>query len=132
MRLLLDTNVLIWMSDPDAFEAERLDAATRALISDRRNEVVFSVVGVWEVAIKFALRKAGFALDPQVLREGLIDSGFDELPVTGEHALAVRDLPRIHRDPFDRMLVAQAQVERLTLLTGDTTVARYPVSIRLI
>ena len=132
MRLLLDTNVLIWMSDPDAFDAGRIDAATRTLISDRSNKVVFSVVGVWEVAIKFALRKTGFALDPRELREGLLESGFDELSVTGEHALAVLNLPRIHRDPFDRMLVAQAQVERLTLLTGDATVARYPVPSRLI
>ena len=71
MRLLLDTNVLIWMSDPDAFDAGRIDTATRVLISDRSNEVVFSVVGIWEVAIKFALRRRGFALDPRELREGL-------------------------------------------------------------
>ena len=132
MRLLLDTSILIWMSDPDAFDAGRLDTATRTLLSDRRNEVAFSVVGIWEIAIKFALRRPTFGFDPQELRQGLLDAGFDELPVAGEHAVAVRDLPSIHRDPFDRMLVAQAQVEGMTLLTADAVLARYPVSVRLV
>lgn len=132
MRLLLDTNILIWLADSDAAGAKRLDAATRALISDRDNDVAFSVVGIWEVAIKFGAGKPGFALDPQELRDGLLGGGFIELPVKGQHALTLATLPAIHRDPFDRMLVAQALTEDMTLLTADAVLTRYPVSVRLI
>ncbi len=93
MRLLLDTNILIWLADPEAAGAQRLDVSTRALISDRDNHVAFSVVGIWEVAIKFALRRTGFALNPRDLLEGLREAGFEELAVTSEHALAVPSLP---------------------------------------
>lgn len=89
----------------------------------------FSVVSVWEATIKHMLGRKDFAVDPGVLRRGLLANGWRELAVTGEHARAVSDLPPLHNDPFDRILIAQAKVEGLTLLTSDKAVARYPGSV---
>lgn len=86
---------------------------------------------LWEVAIKSGRGRADFQDDPGSLRRELIDNGYGELPIRGEHAVQIATLPPIHRDPFDRMLVAQAQVDGITLLTVDAVVARYPGSIRL-
>lgn len=91
---------------------------------------MFSAASVWEVAIKSALGRDDFSVDPRVLRRALLDNGYVELAISGAHAAAVLDLPPIHRDPFDRLLVAQAQVEGIALLTADATVARYPGPIR--
>ena len=126
MRLLPDTHLLVWLADASAAMP---DAATD-LIQDANNDVLFSVASLWEVAIKFALGRPEFALDPRVLRRGLLDNGFSELVVTAEHALATVPLPPIHKDPFDRLLVAQATVEGITLLTADATILRYPGPIR--
>ena len=126
MKLLLDTHLLLWA----AAEPDRLPEAARRLIEDLENELHFSVASVWEVAIKTGLGRADFNVDPAVLRRGLRDNGYIELTIASEHAVATATLPPLHRDPFDRMLVAQAQVEGITLLTSDPVVARYPGPIR--
>ena len=126
MRLLLDTHLLLWTVD----RHERLSARARRLIGDPENEPVFSVASLWEIAIKHALRRADFRYDPRVMRRALLENHYDELPVTGEHAVAVATLPPLHRDPFDRMLVAQSIVEGITLLTSDPRLAQYPAPIR--
>jgi PIN domain nuclease of toxin-antitoxin system len=128
MRLLLDTHVLIW----GAVEPERLSRAMRALIEDLNNDLAFSAVSLWEIAIKAALRRADFQIDVGELRRSLFDNGYREIEATGAHAVALANLPLIHKDPFDRMLVAQAMVEGLTLITGDPVVARYPGPVRLV
>ena len=126
MRLLLDTHLLLWAAgDPD-----RLTRSVSSTLEDSANQVIFSVVSIWEIAIKHGRRRADLDVDPRVMRRGLLDHGYEELAVSGRHALAVVDLPPIHRDPFDRLLVAQATVEGITLLTTDATVARYPGPIR--
>ena len=126
MNFLLDTHVLLWA----AAASRRLPEDARALIEDPGNELVFSAASLWEVAIKNGLGQEEFSVDPRLLRRGLLENGYVELPVTGAHAMAVDLLPPIHKDPFDRILVAQAQIEGLTLLTADEVVTRYPGPIR--
>jgi PIN domain nuclease of toxin-antitoxin system len=128
MRLLLDTHILIW----GAVEPERLSRAARALIEERGNDLLFSAVSLWEAAIKASLRRADFQIDVGEFRRNLFDNGYSEIATTGAHAAALANLPLIHKDPFDRMLVAQATVEGLTLVTGDPVVARYPGPVRLV
>ena len=128
MKLLLDTHVLLWA----AGVPERLSIDVRALLEAKDTSPVFSAVSLWEVAIKNGLGRADFNVDPRLLRRGLLENGYVELPVTGAHAVAVDLLPPIHKDPFDRLLVVQAQIEGLTLLTADEVVARYPGPIRAI
>lgn len=126
MKLLLDTHLLLWA----ASGARKLPRPVRALIEDADNELLFSVASIWEVAIKQGLRRDDFQVDPRSLRRGLLDNGYGELAVTGEHAVTLDLLPVIHKDPFDRMLVAQSMVEGITLLTTDPIVGRYPGPIR--
>jgi PIN domain nuclease of toxin-antitoxin system len=126
MKLLLDSHLLLWA----AGAPERLSAAAKALFEDPANELLFSAATLWEVAIKQGLGRVDFHVDPRVLRRGLFDNGYAELPVTSAHAVAIDTLPPIHRDPFDRILIAQAQVEGITLVTSDATVAQYPAPIR--
>lgn len=126
MKLLLDTQVLLWA----AGAPHRLSAAARELLEDPRHEPLFSAASLWEIAIKRGLGRDDFRVDPRVLRRGLTDNGYRELPVTGDHALTVEALPPLHRDPFDRLLVAQATCEGITLVTADAVVARYPGPIR--
>lgn len=126
MKLLLDTHLLLWA----AVHPERLSAQARALIEAPDNELVFSVASLWEIAIKRGLGRSDFQLEPRVLRRGLIDNGYIELPITGEHALVIDELAPLHKDPFDRMLIAQACCEGITLLTADAAVAQYPGPIR--
>jgi PIN domain nuclease of toxin-antitoxin system len=126
MKLLLDTHILLWAAiDPD-----RLPKAAAAMLNDDRNQLFFSALSIWEVAIKSALRKKDFDTDARLLRRGLLDGGYTELPITSEHAIAVLSLPLIHKDPFDRLLIAQATVEAITLLTADAKIAKYPGPIR--
>ena len=128
MKLLLDTHVLLWAAgDPD-----RLPADARTLLEDRTTEPIFSAASLWEVAIKSGLGRSDFRVDPRLLRRGLLEHGYAELAVTGVHAVAVDLLPPLHRDPFDRILIAQAQIEGIVLLTADAAVARYPGPIRAI
>jgi PIN domain nuclease of toxin-antitoxin system len=122
MRLLLDTHLLLWAAGP----IERLSRRARELIDDPANELLFSAASLWEVAIKAARRRDDFRIDARLLRRGLLDNLYGELPVTGEHAVALADLPPLHRDPIDRILVAQSIVEGIMLLTADPLVAQYP------
>ena len=128
MRLLLDTHLLLW----GAVEPERLSRVASSLIESPDNEMVFSALSLWEIAIKTGRGRADFRLDAGMLRRSLFDNGYAELAVTGAHAAALAGLPAIHKDPFDRMLVAQAIVEGFTLLTSDPAVAKYPGPIRLV
>jgi PIN domain nuclease of toxin-antitoxin system len=128
MRLLLDTHILLW----GAIEPERLSPGARSLIENPDNEISFSALSLWEIAIKAGRGRAKFRVDAGVLRRGLFENGYAELALTGAHAAASASLPPIHKDPFDRMLVAQAMIEGLTLVTDDPTVARYPGPIRLV
>ena len=128
MKLLLDTHLLLWA----AVEPERLSRRAQMLMNDTGNELLFSAASLWEVAIKRARGRPDFQADARSLRRNLIDNGYHELPVTGEHAIAVGDLPPLHRDPFDRVLIAQSIVEGIMLLTADPVVARYPGPIRRI
>lgn len=126
MKFLLDTRLLLWA----AGEPSRLRPATRRLINDPQHELLFSAASLWDVTVKASLGRTDFVVDARVLRRGLLDNGYVELPVTGEHAVAVAGLPPLHRDPFDRLLVAQASVEGITLLTADPIVAKYPGPVR--
>jgi PIN domain nuclease of toxin-antitoxin system len=126
MKLLLDTHLLIW----SGWTPRRISSAARSLISNPDNELIFSAASLWELAIKQGLGKNDFEIDVRVLRRNLLDNDYSELPITGDHAVAIRSLPLIHKDPFDRILVAQATVEGITLLTADPIVARYPGPIQ--
>ncbi len=126
MNLLLDTHLLLWAaSDP-----ERLSARARALLLDPANQLLFSAASLWEVTIKNRLDRPDFKVDPRRLWRMLLVSGYRELPVASEHTVAVNDLPLLHKDPFDRILVAQARVEGLLLLTMDKAVAKYGEGVR--
>ena len=126
MKLLLDTHLLLWA----AFQPDRISPDTRALLEDPGNELLFSTVSLWEVAIKRGLGRADFTVDPRLLRRGLLDNDYTELTISSQHAVTIDTLPPIHKDPFDRMLVAQSMVEGITLLTTDAIVAQYPGPIR--
>jgi PIN domain nuclease of toxin-antitoxin system len=128
MKLLLDTHLLLWA----AGEPNRLSAAARKLIEDKENELLFSAASIWEVIIKRGLGREDFKVDARLLRRGLLDNGYDELPILSDHLVAIDSLPPIHKDPFDRILVAQATVEGVTFLTNDSLVAQYPGPIRTI
>jgi PIN domain nuclease of toxin-antitoxin system len=126
MKLLMDTHLLVWA----ATEPRRLPTRAHALIDDRANDLFFSSVSMWEIAIKSALGRSDFTVDVRVLRRGLLDTGYNELSMTSEHAMYVPSLPSLHKDPFDRLLVAQATVEGIILLTSDVLVAQYPGPIQ--
>jgi PIN domain nuclease of toxin-antitoxin system len=126
MKLLVDTHLLLWA----AGQPELLPVAAHDLLADPQNELFFSAASLWEIAIKRGLGREDFKVDPRVLRRGLLDNGYCELPIGSEHAVAVDGLPPIHKDPFDRILVAQATVEGIVLVTADPVVAQYPGPIR--
>lgn len=128
MKLLLDTHLLLWAA---AFP-DRLPAQARDLIADPGNDLLFSAASLWEIAIKSGLGREDFKVDARLLRRGLIDNGYSELPIASEHAVAIDGLPPIHKDPFDRLLVAQSMVEGITLLTTDDIVSQYPGPVRKI
>jgi PIN domain nuclease of toxin-antitoxin system len=126
VRLLLDTQLLVWI----AMFPERLSETARSLLDDPRNEFVFSAASIWEAAIKNALGRDDFRVDPRILHRGLLDNGYTELPITSQHALTIDALAPIHKDPFDRLLLAQAISEGIILLTTDGMLARYPGPVR--
>jgi PIN domain nuclease of toxin-antitoxin system len=119
--LLLDTHLLLWA----AGEPERLSEETRTLLRQPENDLVFSAASMWEISIKNALGRDDFRVDPRRLWRMLLTHGYGELAVSAEHTVAVGKLPPLHKDPFDRMLVAQAKTEAITLLTADARVAAY-------
>jgi PIN domain nuclease of toxin-antitoxin system len=126
LNLLVDTHLLLWA----AVQPEKLSRAARHALDDANAQLWFSAASLWEVAIKHGLGRDDFRATPRQLRRGLIDNGWRELAVSSEHAVAIEDLPPIHKDPFDRMLLAQAHVEGFVLVTSDEIVARYPGHVR--
>lgn len=126
MKLLLDTQVLLRA----AGQPERLSSSARRLLANPSNDLLFSAASLWEITIKHALGRPDFRVQARVLRRGLLDNGYVEVPVTGEHAVNVASLPPIHRDPFDRLLLAQALCEGVTLVTVDAQLARYDGPIK--
>lgn len=126
MSLLLDTHLLLWA----ASEPQRLSAKARALLLDPANQLIFSSASLWEITIKNGFERSDFSVDSRRLWRMLLVNGYRELSVTSEHTVAVNDLPPLHKDPFDRILVAQARVEGLTLLTADKIVAKYGEGVK--
>jgi PIN domain nuclease of toxin-antitoxin system len=126
MNLLLDTHLLLWAADLTG----KLPAAARQLLEDSGNTLFFSPISLLEIAIKAAQGRSNFQVEPRSLHRGLIGNGYVELPVTSEHTLKVLSLPPIHKDPFDRLLIAQAMVEGFLLVTSDRAVSVYPGPIR--
>lgn len=126
MILLLDTHLLLWA----AGQPEKLSATARTLLDDPQHTLMFSAASLWEIAIKAGLGREDFKVDPRQLRRGLLDNGYQELAITSAHAVAVEGLPLLHKDPFDRLLLAQAELEGVLLLTADEQVAKYPAPVR--
>jgi len=128
VKLLLDTHLLLWAAEG----SKRLKSNARRLIANAENEKFFSAASLWELTIKLALGRDDFQVDIAGLRLGLLGNSYQELPVRGDHAMFVASLPPIHKDPFDRLLIAQATLEGLTLLTADPIVARYGGPVRMV
>jgi len=128
MRLLVDTHLLLWA----AARSRRLPKEARLLLEEPANEVFFSAASLWEIVIKAALHKPDFKVDVTLLRPALSEMGFAELPVSGTHAERLASLPPIHKDPFDRMLVAQSFAEPLVLLTNDGVLADYGDIVKVV
>jgi PIN domain nuclease of toxin-antitoxin system len=123
MTLLLDTHMLIWAA------AGTVPEKALFYIANENNTLLFSPANIWEIIIKSGLNRPDFQVDPPTIYHGFLNNGYKELVITGRHALAAGNLPPVHKDPFDRILLAQAQVEGIALLTADETLARYPGDI---
>ncbi|WP_295586861.1 type II toxin-antitoxin system VapC family toxin [uncultured Lamprocystis sp.] len=128
MILLLDTHLLLWA----AGQPERLSPTAAALLLDPANALMFSAASMWEITIKNGLGRDDFQVDPRRFWRMLLTHDYRELPVRSEHTIAVKDLPPLHKDPFDRLLIAQARTEGLTLLTCDALVSCYGEPARLV
>lgn len=126
MKLLLDTHILLWA----AGQPEQLPTKALKLLNDPHNELLFSPANLWEITIKRSLGRKDFQVDPRLLRGGLMDNGYSELMIASKHVMIINELPHLHKDPFDRILVAQAIAEDILLLTTDAIVAQYPGPIR--
>ena len=127
MRLLLDTHVLLW----SVAASRRLPPDARDLLVDPRNTILYSAASVWEIAIKRALGRKDFRVDVAQLLQAAGDTGFIELPVTSAHAARVATLPDLHRDPFDRLLIAQILTESAVLITNDAQLGPYSGQVRV-
>jgi len=125
---LVDTHLLLWA----ALEPSHLSRAATDVLEDRSSGLIFSAASIWEVAIKTSKGRVDFRVDARLLRRALLENGYSELPVSSEHAVAVADLPSRHGDPFDRIQVAQARVEGLIFLTGDSVLADYGSPVQLV
>jgi PIN domain nuclease of toxin-antitoxin system len=125
VRLLLDTHILLWA----AGHPEKLSDSARTLLRSPENVLFFSVASIWEIVIKRGLGRDDFKVNPRRLRKMLITHGYSELAVASEHVLAIEALPPIHKDPFDRLLLAQARTEGILLLTVDASVSQYKESV---
>lgn len=126
MNLLLDTHILLWA----AGAPERLSPEAVELIEAEANKLHFSAASLWEITIKNDLGRSDFKVDPHLFRRGLLENGYIELPITSQHVLGLNHLPPIHKDPFDRILVAQAEHEGFLLLTADEKLLQYPGPIK--
>jgi PIN domain nuclease of toxin-antitoxin system len=125
MRLLLDTHILLWA----AGQPEKLTEPARTLLANPQNSLFFSAASIWEIVIKLGLGREDFKVDPYRLRKMLVTHGYAELPITAEHALKVDALPPLHRDPFDRLLLAQARTEGMLLVTRDAAIVQYQEAV---
>jgi PIN domain nuclease of toxin-antitoxin system len=123
MKLLIDTQLLLWAA------ADMLPKKAVPYFTNEENELFFSSASIWEVIIKKSLDRPDFQIEPSELYWGLLNNGYTELGISSRHVLFVADLPQIHKDPFDRILAAQAKAERATLLTSDKVVSQYPNTI---
>lgn len=121
MKLLLDTHILLWA----AGHPDKLSEKARSLLLDSTNVLFFSAASIWEIVIKRGLGRDDFRVDPLRLRKQLIVNGYEEVAVSSDHALAVDILTGLHKDPFDRILIAQARTEGMLLLTADSQVSLY-------
>ncbi len=128
MKILLDSHLLVWLVGA----SDRLPSSAREIIEAPDNEIFFSSASIWELSIKYASGKIGLKLPPRMLYRVLVESDFKELAVTALHALDVDSLQPIHKDPFDRILIAQSMSEGMLLLTSDETIAMYNGPIRLV
>lgn len=128
MKLLFDTQILIWAGSG----SRQLSREATALLEDRANLRLFSALSVAEVAIKTARGRPSFNIPPDGFRQLLLDNWFEELALTGAHARRLVDLPLLHKDPFDRLLVAQAIAEGLTLVTSDALLGRYSARVMVV
>ena len=128
MKLLLDTQLILWA----AKDSDRLSSEARKMISDPQNELLFSPINIWEITIKNALERPDFKANPRLIRRAMLDNGYLELPLMSEHAITVDTLPPVHKDPFDRILIAQAKAEGILLLTADTLLGQYGEPVRLV
>lgn len=125
MKYLLDTHFILWLP----IGVRGLTRTAQKLIVDPANEFLFSVASLWEIALKRA-RYRNFAYEPREIRRSMLENGYIEIPINSSHVFALDSLAPIHQDPFDRLLIAQAMIEQVTLLTVDATIAQYPGPIR--
>ena len=123
MKLLLDTHILLWAA------AGTLPKKAAALIKNEANTLLFSAASIWEIVIKNGLNRSDFQVDASMLYNGLLDNGYNEIAISGSHSLIVGKLPSLHKDPFDRIIVAQAQHEKATIITSDEILTEYPCSV---
>jgi len=123
MRILLDTHILIWAAD------DKLPPKALPIILDKTNILLFSPASIWEIVIKYNIKRANFSGNPSSLYNALISAGYQELPINGRHALHVLTLPLLHKDPFDRILLAQAAYEGIPFMTSDNLLSKYSDSI---
>jgi PIN domain nuclease of toxin-antitoxin system len=126
VKFLLDTQFVIWVP----IDSRRISEQARLILNDPTHQFAFSVSSIWEVAIKKSLRRQDFLFDPREVRRLLVENGYEEIPLQSRHAVMADSMPPIHKDPFDRILIAQAMVEGITLLTADPVIAKYPGPIR--
>jgi len=126
MKLLLDTHILLWSA------ADKLSAKASKYVLDESNRLYFSAASIWQIAIKMGLNRSDFRVDAYALYSGLLDNGYEEIPITSKHTLAVSTLPDIHKDPFDRIILAQCISEGIPILTSDTRLANYPAPVILV
>lgn len=121
MKYLLDTHILLWA----LFEPNKLSSEAKALLENQESNLFFSAASIWEITIKNGLGRDDFCVDAGVIRRELLDNGYIELPITSDHAVFISNLPSIHKDPFDRLLIAQAITEGIILLTVDPLILKY-------
>lgn len=128
MKFLVDTHLLLWA----AAQPKRLSKEAKQLLSNPEHNLLFSAASIWEIAIKSSLGRTDFTVDARQFRRGLVDNGYHDLPISSVHASAIDALDHAHRDPFDRMLVAQATVEGIVLITSDRVLGRCGGPIRMV
>ena len=130
MRFLLDTHFALWVTINSSRISVEVSVEARTILLNPGNELVFSVSSIWEIAIKKGLGRPDFPYDPREIRRQLMMNGHEELTIESRHVVLVDSMPLIHKNPFDRILISEAMVEGITLLTADPVIAKYPGLIR--